>query len=279
MVQIAEALDVASHDPGSPGFIHRLANFWGSGRSSGSAPCETAASRLAGMCGRFLSLSTLDELTAQLAIDEVATEPLPRRYNVAPSTEIYAVVDRDGQRRLGTLRWGFVPPWAKSLRGGKQPINARVETVATSRMFAPSFERRRCLIPADGFYEWKAHGKGRRKQPYHLAEPDGRPLVFAGIWSSWRDREAMDLEPVFSTAIVTTEAAGEITEIHHRMPVILPETLWDDWLAADAHDAPHLLEAVRALGPPRLQATPIGTAVNDVRNDAPGLLEPVSVDG
>ncbi len=230
------------------------------------------------MCGRFLSLSTLDELTAQLAIDEVATEPLPRRYNVAPSTEIYAAVAHDGERRLGTLRWGFVPPWAKSLKGGKQPINARVETVATSRMFAPSFERRRCLIPADGFYEWQARGEGRRKQPYHLADPDGRPLVFAGIWSVWRDRDAEDPDPVSSTAIITTEAAGEITEIHHRMPVILPETLWDDWLTADGDDAPHLLEAVGALGPPRLRATPIGTAVNDVRNDAPELLEPTDVD-
>ncbi|MEX2550594.1 MAG: SOS response-associated peptidase [Nitriliruptoraceae bacterium] len=230
------------------------------------------------MCGRFLSLSTLDELTAQLAIDEVATEPLPRRYNVAPSTEIYAVIDRDGKRRLGTLRWGFVPPWAKSLRGGKQPINARLETVATSRMFAPSFEHRRCLIPADGFYEWQARGEGRRKQPYHLADEGGDPLVFAGIWTSWRDRAAEEQDPVFSTAIVTTEATGPVTEIHHRMPVILPEPLWDDWLTADADDADHLLTAVRALDPPRLEATPIGTAVNDVRNDAPELLEPAGVE-
>ncbi|MFP4150187.1 MAG: SOS response-associated peptidase [Nitriliruptoraceae bacterium] len=226
------------------------------------------------MCGRFLLTSSLDDLVAELHVDEVATEPLPPRYNVAPSTEIYAAIDREGSRRLGRLRWGFLPSWARSERGGRQPINARIETVATSRMFARSFAHRRCLIPADGFYEWQEREDGP-KRPFHLAAEDGRPLVLAGIWTSWRDPEDPDREPVFSTAIVTTEARGAIAELHHRMPVILPERLWDDWAGTAAEDAPHLLDAVAALDAPELQATPIGTGVNNVRNDGPELLEPV----
>ncbi|MFP4310860.1 MAG: SOS response-associated peptidase [Nitriliruptoraceae bacterium] len=226
------------------------------------------------MCGRFLLTSSLDDLVATLHVDEVATDPFPPRYNVAPSTEIYAAIDREGSRRLGRLRWGFLPSWARSERGGRQPINARIETVASSRMFARSFAHRRCLIPADGFYEWQEREDGP-KRPFHLAADDGRPLVLAGIWTSWRDPEDPDREPVFSTAIVTTEARGAMADLHHRMPVILPERLWDDWAHAEAEDAPHLLETVAALDAPRLQATPIGTGVNNVRNDGPELLEPV----
>lgn len=228
------------------------------------------------MCGRFLSLSGPDDLAAHLAVDEVATEPLPARYNVAPSMEIYAAIEREGRRRLGTLRWGFVPPWSTSLRGGRQPINARVETVATSRMFARSFAHRRCLLPADGFYEWRDATDDRPKQPFHLADPTGAPLVFAGIWTSWRDPQDDAAAPVFSTAILTTEARGAMAELHHRMPVVLPRQLWDDWSGAAAEEAPHLLDAVGALGPPELTATAISTRVNNVRNDGPELLEPAS---
>lgn len=227
------------------------------------------------MCGRFLSLSSLDDLATHLAVDEVATEALPIRYNVAPSTEIYAAITHQDRRRLGTLRWGFVPPWATSLRGGRQPINARIETVATSRMFAQSFAHRRCLIPADGFYEWRAATDSQPKQPFHLADPAGDPLVFAGIWTAWRDPEDREAAPVFSAAIVTTEARGDIAQLHHRMPVMLPRQLWDEWAGAAPEDAPHLLDAVSALGAPRLTATAISTRVNNVRNDGPELLEPV----
>ena len=228
------------------------------------------------MCGRFLSLTDLDTLVAHLGVDEIATEPLPPRYNVAPSTEIYAAIDREGSRRLGRLRWGFLPSWAPSHRGGRQPINARIETVATTRMFARSFAHRRCLLPADGFYEWQEPVEGGAKQPYHLADPDGQPLVFAGIWTAWRDPDDADAQPVYSTAIVTTEARGEIARLHHRMPVMLPPTLWDTWAGAEADEAPHLLAAVAALDAPRLTATPISTRVNNVRNDGPELLAPLT---
>lgn len=229
------------------------------------------------MCGRYLSLSDPDQLAERFGVDEIRTEALGERYNVAPSMPIYAVLDDTSTRRLGTLRWGFVPPWAKRLKGTPQPINARLETVATSRMFAPSFARKRCLMPADGFYEWQDRGEGAKKQPFHLADPSGEPLAFAGIWSSWRDPEAPDADPLFSAAIVTTDAKGEMGRIHHRMPVMLPRTLWSDWLTADTEHTPHLLETVQALGAPPIRATPITDRVNSVRNDGPELLEPGNV--
>lgn len=230
------------------------------------------------MCGRYLSLSDPEQLAERFEIDDVRTDALPERYNVAPTQDVYAVIERDERRRLGTLRWGFVPPWTKQLRGARRPINARIETVATSRMFATSFASRRCLLPADGFYEWKARGEGERKQPYHLHDPDGAPLAFAGVWTVWRDPADDDAEPLFSSAIVTSAAKGEMAEIHDRMPVMLPRELWSDWLTADPDDAPHLVDAVAALGPPRLTATPISDRVNSVDNEGPELLEPATVD-
>ncbi|MEX2328340.1 MAG: SOS response-associated peptidase [Nitriliruptoraceae bacterium] len=227
------------------------------------------------MCGRYQSVSSPATLVDHFGVAEVRTEPLRERFNVAPSTDVYAIIDHGDVRALGTLRWGFVPRWAKRVGGTGQPVNARLETVATSRMFASSFARRRCLLPADGFYEWRDRGKGRAKQPYHLADPQGTPLAFAGIWTTWRDPESDEV--THSTAIVTTEARGTMTEIHHRMPVILPTTLWANWLTT-SDDAPHLLDTVTALGPPRLTATPVTTRVNNVRNDGPELLEPGEVD-
>jgi putative SOS response-associated peptidase YedK len=229
------------------------------------------------MCGRFLSLTDPEQLAERFAVDEVRTEPLGERYNVAPSLDIYAVIERDGRRRLGTLRWGFVPHWVRQLKGARQPINARVESVATSKMFGDAFRRRRCLLPADGFYEWQDRGEGRAKQPYLLADPDGAPLALAGIWSSWRDPGQQDPDPLYSAAIVTTAAKGAMEELHPRMPLMLPESLWAEWLTADEEEAPHLLEVVTALGAPRLTATPISDRVNNVRNDGPELLEPTTV--
>jgi putative SOS response-associated peptidase YedK len=228
------------------------------------------------MCGRFLSLSDPERLAERFEVDEVRTDPLPARWNVAPSLDVYAVIERDDTRRLGTLRWGFVPHWTEQLRGARTPINARLESVASTPMFASAFAKRRCLLPADGFYEWQVQEDGT-KQPYHLHAPDGEPFAFGGIWTVWRDPSAPEeAEPVFSTAIVTTAASGRLADIHDRVPVILPRQLWSDWLTAAPEDAPHLEDAVRALGPPALVAEPISTRVNNVRNEGPELLEPVN---
>jgi putative SOS response-associated peptidase YedK len=228
------------------------------------------------MCGRFLSLSDPEQLAERFHVDDVRTGSLGARYNVAPTLDVYAVLERDGRRRLGTLRWGFVPHWTTQLKGARQPINARIESIASSRMFGQAVRSRRCLLPADGFYEWQDRGEGRPKQPYLLRDPDGDPLAFAGIWTVWRPPGSPD-DPLFSAAIVTTAARGPMAQLHERMPVVLPERLWRGWLTDDPDDAPHLLQAVAALEPPTLTATPVSTRVNDVRNDGPELLEPATV--
>jgi putative SOS response-associated peptidase YedK len=228
------------------------------------------------MCGRYLATSDPSVLAEHFHVPHVRVTDHRPRYNVAPSTEVYAVLERAGDRRLGQLRWGFLAPWATSLKDRRQPINARIETLHTSRMFAPAFRRRRCILPADGFYEWQDRGEGRTKQPYHLADPDGRPLAFAAIWSTWRDPDDPDAEPVHSAAIVTMPAVGAMQRIHHRMPVVLTEGLWSPWLDVD-DAAPHLLDTLSAMPEPRLRATPISTRVNAVRNDGPDLLTPAEV--
>src|SRR5690606_35416649 len=136
----------------------------------------------------------------------------------------------------------------------------------------------RCLLPADAFWEWKERGEGRRKQPFHIAAPDGSPLALAGIWSVWRDPGDPDAAPLFTTAIVTTDARGRMAELHDRMPVIVPRNLWRDWLTADPEDVPHLREAIQALGPPDLVATSVTGLVNDVRNEGPELAEQGTID-
>ena len=232
------------------------------------------------MCGRFVSVSTPEQLADAFGVDEVRTESLGARYNVAPTLDVYAVIESDDSRRLGTLRWGFLPFWARS-RKDRAPINARVESVAESKMFASSFAKRRCLLPADGFYEWQARESSSRKQPYWIHDPGDEPLALAGIWTVWRDPQAedgeQDADPVFSTAILTTEAQGRMAGLHHRMPVILPARLWEEWLTADPQEAEHLQQVVANAGVPRLEAVPITDRVNNVRNDGPELLEPGEV--
>jgi putative SOS response-associated peptidase YedK len=243
--------------------------------AGGRAPPSYAGA----MCGRFVSFSDPEQLAERFEIDEVRTDALPERYNVAPTLDIYAVIETSGSRRLGTLRWGFVPPWSKDPKKG--PINARVEGLCESKMFAPALQRRRCLLPADGFYEWQEQGEGRRKQPYYLHDPEGEPLAFAGLYSSWRpkgENEDEDAGPLFSCAIVTTEARGEMERIHHRSPLILPRRLWPEWLTASPEEASRLRDTVANLGPPRLVAQPISDRVNNVRNEGPELLEPGQVE-
>jgi putative SOS response-associated peptidase YedK len=229
------------------------------------------------MCGRFVSVSTPEQLAEAFGIDDIRTESRGERYNVAPTMDIYSVIEHDGERRLGTLRWGFLPRWAKSLKD-RAPINARLEGVDSSRMFASAVKRHRCLLPADGFYEWQKREDSTRKQPWYIHDPDGAPLAFAGIWSSWRDPDADDdAAPVFSAAILTTSAQGRMVDLHHRMPVILPSRLWEAWLGPD-EDVDGLLEVVRNAEVPRLEARTISDRVNNVRNKGPELLEPGTID-
>ena len=187
------------------------------------------------------------------------------RFNIAPTQEVPVIrCGEDGDRQLAMMRWGLVPSWAKEIGGSAPLINARGETVAEKPSFRNAFAKRRCLIPTDGFYEWKAEGKGE-KQPYRIALPDDAPFAFAGIWERWQRAQGDALE---SCAIITTTASAMIADIHHRMPVILEPDSYDAWLTTpdaaliDAYDGP-------------LRAYPIGTAVNKVVNDDPSLWKEV----
>ncbi len=227
------------------------------------------------MCGRYVTISSPEELAERFDVQRVAVEDLQQRHNVAPTTQVPVVLERDGGRTLDTMRWGFVPFWAKQVGKGPQPINARVETIADKRMFSSSFRKRRLLMPADGFYEWQQREDSSTKQPWYIHDPDDQPLAFAGIWSSWTDKGSG--ETVESACILTRDAAGRMADLHHRMPVVLPENLWATWLEATEKEAPYLHEVVTNAGVPRLEARTITDRVNNVRNDGPELLEPGTV--
>ncbi|MBV8942361.1 MAG: SOS response-associated peptidase [Solirubrobacterales bacterium] len=221
------------------------------------------------MCGRY-TLATPDPaaLRARFAVGE-AVEIAPR-YNVAPGDRVLAVTtDREGAPRGELLRWGFVPPWAKSPDTGLKMINARVETVATAPAFRLAFERFRCLVIADGFYEWLTL-PGGGKQPHHVARSDGEPFAFAGLWSCWQ----ASADAALRTCTILTSAANAIVApLHDRMPVILRRADERAWL--DRSTAPARLGALlRGLPAAQTAVRPVGRAVNDARYDGPECLAP-----
>jgi putative SOS response-associated peptidase YedK len=224
------------------------------------------------MCGRYLLKTPSGEL--KLVFGFVEHPNLAARYNIAPTQEVPVVRQRRepaGERTLQNLRWGLVPGWAKDLRIGAQLINLRAETVTTR--FAETFRRRRCLVPADGFYEWR--GEGKSKQPFLITRRDDAPFAFAGLWERWTRKENAGEGPaiVDSFGIVTTDANALLRPLHERMPVILPEASYAPWLdpaAAPEALAPLLVPAPDAL----LRYVPVGPRVNNWREDDAGLIEP-----
>jgi putative SOS response-associated peptidase YedK len=219
------------------------------------------------MCGRYtLATSDPSQLRARYPIGERLE--LRRRFNVAPGDDVLAVVRRPQSEPEGALlRWGLVPYWAGDPRElGVKTINARAETVAERPAYRDAFARRRCLILADGFYEWSAG------TPHWITREDGAPFAFAGLWASWRPRDAGDVEPLLSCAIVTTAAAGPVRELHDRMPVILSRDDEQRWLDPDA-PAQELAQLLLPSGP-ALTTRPVSRAVNDARHDAPDCLDP-----
>jgi len=191
---------------------------------------------------------------------------LAARYNVAPTQEIPAVRIRySGEgRELAAFSWGLVPSWSKDPANANRMINARGETIAEKPSFKNAFKRRRCLIPANGFYEWKGSGKGP-KQPYYIQLADGLPFAFAGIWERWEGGDGDHWE---TCAIVTTDANDALRPIHHRMPVILAPDNYENWLTAEPKEA----EAFMVPYTGEMQAWPVATLVNKVQNDGPELL-------
>jgi putative SOS response-associated peptidase YedK len=221
------------------------------------------------VCGRY-TLATPDPAVIRARFPVGGSVAIATRYNVAPGDQVLAVTtDRHGAPRGELLRWGLVPSWAKSPRTGLKMINARVETVAARPAYRRAFERFRCLIIADGFYEWRALPNGS-KQPHHIARRDGNPFAFAGLWSVW----LLDEERVVrSCAILTTAANATVAPLHDRMPVILAAEHERAWLDASTPQTA-LRPLLRGLPAEEIAVRAVGSAVNDARYDGPECLSP-----
>jgi putative SOS response-associated peptidase YedK len=260
------------------------------------------------MCGRYASarkrIELLEEFTVQS--DRVA-EDLKPDYNVAPTKPVYAVLtrqpdDRDGvreqpassddtvepgravepastgQRQLRVVRWGLVPFWAKDVKIGSRMINARAETVAEKPAFRRAFAGRRCLLPADGYYEWQQQPAGP-KQPIYISRADGGSLALAGLYELWRDPTVPPDDPeawLWTSTVITTSAPDELGHIHDRMPMVIDPASWGDWLDPANHEVSDLRSLLVPAAVSGLRTYPVSTAVNSVRNNGPSLIEPAA---
>lgn len=222
------------------------------------------------MCGRYTLTASAEDLAGWFG----TTGPLPElvpSYNIAPTQEVPVVgVDGEGERRLRLLKWGLVPSWANDPEIGARMINARAESVADKPAYRAAFKRRRCLIPADGFYEWQKQNGGP-KQPFHVKMENGEPFAFAGLWESWQGEE----ETVRSCAIITTDANEMLGEIHDRMPVILSPDSYGTWLDPELQDADKLLPLLQPCPPGEMEVYPVSRTVNSPANDEPSCVEPL----
>lgn len=220
------------------------------------------------MCGRYTLTVSGDALAESFELPEIPE--LSPRYNIAPTQEVPAVrVEQEGgPRRLTPLRWGLIPFWADDPSIGNRMINARAETVTEKPSFRTSFKKRRCLVVADGFYEWKK-AEGGAKQPYYIRLEDGEPFAFAGLWDRWQ-REG---EEIHSFTILTTQPNDLVKPLHNRMPVILPREAYDLWLDPGVSDADRLLPLLAPYDPEAMEAYPVSRYVNSPANDSPRCIE------
>jgi putative SOS response-associated peptidase YedK len=241
------------------------------------------------MCGRYVTVSSPALLAERFGVTDIRLpeEALEPSYNVAPRADVPVIAERRGEpethvRVLDVVRWGLVPFWAKDPKIGDRMINARAETVRTSNAFKRPFERRRCIVPADGFYEWEKlepAGTARpKKQPWFIRRRDGEPLAFAGLWETWRDPNADDDATRLRTCVIITTDANELlAPIHDRMPVVLPESEWDTWLDVENHDTAALQQLLVPSPASELEMWPVSTLVNKADNNGPELLEVAEV--
>jgi putative SOS response-associated peptidase YedK len=251
---------------------------------------------MAGMCGRFVASAPVSELAEAFDVAEVLGElpdgsPLAPgsedggpRWNIAPQAPVWAVTSKvpesgDAWRRLRLYHWGLVPHWSRGPGSGSRAFNARAETLAESSMFAAALARRRCIVPADAFYEWTrgTGGGGRRKDPWCFRAADGSKLAFAGLWEFWRDRRAGDDGPMLrSCTIVTTASTGVVATIHDRCPVVLPSEAWEEWLAPAPLAPAVLADLLAPAEEGLLVGFPVARLVNDARQEGPVLVEPAT---
>ncbi|HKV10588.1 MAG TPA: SOS response-associated peptidase [Thermoanaerobaculia bacterium] len=223
------------------------------------------------MCGRYTLSSPREDL--ELLFDIYQLPLIPPRYNLAPTQEaaVVRVTEPGEPRRLDFLRWGLIPYWAKEASIGNRMINARSEGVAEKPAYKHSFKKKRCLIPTDGFYEWKKEGKA--KQPYLIRRHDHKPFAFAGLWSTWRDPEKG--VPVETFTILTTDANDFIRPLHDRMPVILEKQDFDLWLDPKFEDAERLQALLQPAPNDILETFPVSKLVNSPANELPNCIEPL----
>jgi putative SOS response-associated peptidase YedK len=232
------------------------------------------------VCGRYVSVSSPTILAEHFQVEEVRVKDTEANYNVCPRLEVPVVAESHGTRTLDVVRWGLVPSWAKDIKIGDRLINARAETVATSNAYKRALAKRRCIIPADGFYEWQAIEGKRQKQPWFIRRRDGEPLAFAGLWEIWHDPNDPDPENaprLRSCVIITTEPNELMRPIHNRMPVVLPESAWAEWLDAEYHDTDALRKLLVPAPAQEFERWPVTTLVNKPANNGPELIERAEV--
>jgi putative SOS response-associated peptidase YedK len=221
------------------------------------------------MCGRYTLHTDLERLIEQFELFRAAE--IKPRYNISPSQMVPVIRPTDQGRELALLRWGLVPHWAKEEKTGYSMINARAETVTEKPAFRSAFRRRRCLIPADGFYEWKK--LERAKQPFHIRMRGGEPFAFAGLWEHWQGGEGKTIE---SCSIIVTTANDLMRPIHDRMPAILDRENYGTWLDPDFTDAERLKALLAPYPSERMESYPVSAAVNSPKNEVAGCVEQVS---
>ena len=228
------------------------------------------------MCGRFTLHTEKELLARRFQVDLDGLGCLAPRYNIAPSQSVLTVRTQNDRRLAATMHWGLVPSWAKDRSKLPKMINARVETIASKPAFRSSFLRKRCLILADGFYEWQpAAGLLRGKTPYWISLESGEPFAMAGLWAEWRDRSELAASPLQSCTIVTAPAQSVITAVHDRMPLILTPEAEEAWLDPSLDGEAEALGAMlRPSSEEALRVSPVSKRVNSTRNEGPELIQP-----
>jgi len=225
------------------------------------------------MCGRFARYSLSRELERCFNTHPSSFEIQPN-YNVAPTQEMPVIVVHEDERHIKKRHWGLVPFWAKDIAIGSRMINARVETLSSKPAFKAALKHRRCLIPANGFYEW--FGKAGSKQPYYFHLPPGEPFAFAGLYESWEDKEAPPGSgPYKSCTIITTEASESVKDIHNRMPLILKPEAYDAWLEPDNKEITKIEMLLKTAYVKELKRYPVSKLVNQVGNNKKECMEPI----
>ncbi|MGI9198786.1 MAG: SOS response-associated peptidase [Candidatus Nanopelagicaceae bacterium] len=234
------------------------------------------------MCGRYAQTQEMRDLVEEFAVTGKFPEnALPASWNIAPTKEIYIVRnDAQNHRELATASWGMIGHWltdeTEARASQSRAINARSESIFEKPTFRDSFKSRRCLIPADGYYEWATElGLYKTKQPFFITSNDSHPLSIAGIWNTWRSPSG---KTISTASIITREAVGELAKIHHRMPVMIPREKWNDWLDVGEHSTHELIDLMKSEKPDaNLHPVPVSDAVNKVANDGPELVIPISI--